>query len=239
MTDKTALSYWFPKIQDAGVPVPRTKIVKMTDQAQSGVWRCLDGQDARNHKALNAFVGEVSVHCSKLGYPVFFRTDHTSAKHDWKRTCYLSGESDILGHTVAIAEFSEICGFPSLPWDTWVVREFLPTIPVGTCPRYGSMPVCREFRAFVNDGDIRCIHPYWPESALREGGWAGTAADIEYLNERPPEVAELALLVGGAIGGAWSVDVLETKRGWFVTDMAEAHKSFHWEGCCALAEKTA
>lgn len=30
---------------------------------------------------------------------------------------------------------------------------------------------------------------------------------------------------------AWSVDVLETRRGWFVTDMAEAARSFHWPGC--------
>jgi hypothetical protein len=27
------------------------------------------------------------------------------------------------------------------------------------------------------------------------------------------------------------VDILETKRGWFVTDMAEAGKSWHWPGC--------
>lgn len=28
-----------------------------------------------------------------------------------------------------------------------------------------------------------------------------------------------------------SVDILDTEKGWFVTDMAEADKSFHWEGC--------
>jgi hypothetical protein len=40
-----------------------------------------------------------------------------------------------------------------------------------------------------------------------------------------------AKAAGCAVGGAWSVDILETKRGWFVTDMAEASKSFHWPEC--------
>jgi hypothetical protein len=40
-----------------------------------------------------------------------------------------------------------------------------------------------------------------------------------------------AKAAGCAVGGAWSVDILETKRGWFVTDMAEAEKSFHWPEC--------
>jgi hypothetical protein len=29
--DKTCLSYWFPKIEAAGLPVPKTKIVSFTD----------------------------------------------------------------------------------------------------------------------------------------------------------------------------------------------------------------
>ena len=28
----------------------------------------------------------------------------------------------------------------------------------------------------------------------------------------------------------------KTARGWFITDLAEAHKSFHWAGC-ARADK--
>ena len=32
--DKTALSYWFPKLVEAGIPVPRTKIVHMRHEAR-------------------------------------------------------------------------------------------------------------------------------------------------------------------------------------------------------------
>jgi hypothetical protein len=42
-------------------------------------------------------------------------------------------------HVYEIAEASEIADMIGLPWDTWVVREFLPTMPYGVCPRYGNM----------------------------------------------------------------------------------------------------
>jgi hypothetical protein len=33
---KTALSHWFPKIEAAGIPVPKTTIITMPKAAQSG-----------------------------------------------------------------------------------------------------------------------------------------------------------------------------------------------------------
>ena len=45
------------------------------------------------------------------------------------------------------------------------------------------------------------------------------------------ELRNLASAAGKAVGGEWSVDILETRRGWYITDMAEAYKSWHWEGC--------
>jgi hypothetical protein len=41
--DKTALSYWYPKLVEAGIPVPRTKIVKMPDKARKVIWKLFDG----------------------------------------------------------------------------------------------------------------------------------------------------------------------------------------------------
>ena len=104
-----------------------------------------------------------------------------------------------------------------VPWDTWAVREFLPTLPLGVCPRYGGMPICREFRFFVVDGETRCRHPYWPRHALDDGG---VAADLDYDalcrldGGTKRQLTDLANAAGRAVGGAWSVDILETRRGW-------------------------
>jgi hypothetical protein len=126
-----------------------------------------------------------------------------------------------------------------LPYSKWVVREFLPTKPIGKCPNYGDMPVCREFRFFVDNGVMRCAHPYWPRQALVDGGWFGSDADFESMCRWPHELRDLAEAAGRAVGGSWSIDLLDTQWGWYVTDMAEAHKSFHWEGCELMAADAA
>jgi hypothetical protein len=229
--DKTSMSYWFPLIEAAGLPVPMTKFVEMTDTCRRMIWDIFDGKDSGDANA-EPFFDQIADAAGELGYPCFLRTDHTSDKHSWKRTCFLPSQDVLPAHVCAIAEFSECADMMGMPWDIWAVRELLPTIPHGTCPNYGDFPVCREFRFFVDDGKIRCSHPYWPLAALERGGWNG---DFEELC-RVPNEGELRLLAeraGAAVGGSWSIDILETKRGWMVTDMAEAHKSYHWEGCKA------
>lgn len=231
--DKTALSYWFPFIEAARLPVPKTKIIVMPALAQECIWAAFDGQDGNPEQksALETFFGEVRSAAEAFGLPCFLRTDHTSGKHNWERTCFVRSVEDIPSHVFAIAEFSELADFMGLPWGTWAVREFLPTIPHGICRRYGNMPVCREFRFFVDDGAMRCAHPYWPRHALNDGDWTGGDIDFDRMCRWPHELQGLAEAAGRAVGGSWSVDILETERGWYITDMAEAHKSFHWEGC--------
>lgn len=230
-TDKTALSYWFPKLVAAGLPVPRTIIVEATSDEcldiGAGIW----GEEGDGSAV--AFLARLKQAADSIGYPCFLRTDHTSNKHQWEKTCFLQRSSDLVNHVAALAEFSEICDFIGLPYRNWVVREYLPIIPFGSCPRYGNMPVCREFRFFVDNSNIRCIHPYWPMQALKDGG-VGTDLDYGALCEfggDADKLKALAVAAGHAVGGSWSIDILETLRGWYVTDMAEAKKSFHWEGC--------
>lgn len=40
----------------------------------------------------------------------------------------------------------------------------------------------------------------------------------------------MACKCGELCGGKWSVDVLLTRKGYYVTDMAEAEKSYGWGG---------
>jgi hypothetical protein len=137
-------------------------------------------------------------------------------------------------HVVAIVEFSEMMG-AGLPCEWWAVREFLPTLPLALCPRFGNMPVCREFRYFVKDSTVLCRHPYWPANALEQGG----VPDALQASEGLAHCTELSVLdalasrAGAVVGGEWSIDFLETGRGWYLTDLAEAHKSWHWPNCPA------
>lgn len=230
--DKTALSYWFPKIEAVGLPVPKTRIIAMPPGAQEEVWAALDDKPGNPTSFFYPFIEELIRAGNALGWPCFLRTNHTAGKHQWEQTCHVWSASKIASHVIALAAHSEIVSMPGLPWNTWVVRELLSTIPLGICPRYGNMPVCREFRFFVDGPRVRCWHPYWPKEAISRGA-VEPAIDYEGLSRMPNEIvlSRLASDAGAAVGGSWSVDILETKRGWYITDMAEAEKSYHWEGC--------
>ena len=227
------MSYWLPKLEAAGLPVPRTTLVPMSRAAFRDVFNVFDGKPLED--PANEFLQELGAAAAEIGYPVFLRTGMTSGKHSWSRTCYLAYPERLLSHVASLIEFSECVSFVGLPCSWWAVRELLPTMPLAACPNYDGMPVCREFRCFVLDGAVRCLHPYWPTEALERGGVANAAQVAERLSEcfDEEEVRALAARAGAAVGGAWSVDVLETERGWFVTDMAEAEKSWHWPGCSA------
>lgn len=227
--DKTAMSFWFPQLIAAGIPVPKTEFLTMPREAQEDIWKAFDGEE--DSGAFLAFCASVAAVGERMGYPIFLRTDHTSNKHSWDEACFVPNAAAVPSHLFQICEFSELCDFIGLPYKIWAVREFLPTIPLGICPHYGNMPICREFRFFVDEGKVRCWHPYWPEHALQQGGAVGIDFESVCRADDIAGLTALAEAAGRAVPGSWSIDILETKRGWFVTDMAEAHKSYHWEEC--------
>jgi len=73
--------------------------------------------------------------------------------------------------------------------------------------------------------------------ALERGGTEQVNYEALCRMDDESALVMLATQAGKAVGGAWSVDILETERGWYVTDMAEAHKSSHWEGCESVTGK--
>jgi hypothetical protein len=199
---------------------------------------CVDGpnDDADSWLPMfRRFVSELQEAADQIGYPAFLRTGQGSGKHQWSRCCYLAKRDMVADHVVNLVEWSHMVDMMGLPTDVWCVREMLPVKPIGVCERYRGMPVVKEFRFFVRDGKIVCRHPYWPLDALNEGGFAADVPEgwYEEFCRIPDEVEPLAARVAQAFAGdgAWSVDLLETDRGWYVTDMAEAERSFHFPGC--------
>lgn len=231
---RNSLSYWYPLLRAAGFPVPRTEIVRTRWPLISWL---LDQQmsDAELGK-YKSFLRGLSKKADAIGYPCFLRTGHTSAKHQWKDTCYIADRDQIPKAVLNLVEFSSMVT-PSLPCDVWAVRELLPTTPVAYSRR--GMPLCREFRVFASSGAVHCMHPYWPLDAIRKelGSDCGKVADaifdelslISHVYVRT--IRSMAEDVSRKLTGSWSVDFLETHRGWYVIDCAMAADSYHYEGC--------
>jgi hypothetical protein len=229
--DRTSMMFWLPKLVAASLLVPKTKMVLASRDELHDVWRLFDGEAMTG--AAQPFFDRLKRGADELGYPCFLRTSYTSGKHDWDNTCFLRDPKRIPRQVFKIIEYAEISSMFAPPHDWWAVREYLPVTPLAVCHGWSNMPVCREFRVFVNDGAVQCWHPYWPLNALEQGG--ALAPDVAYVQliecKDEAGLLELASMAGAACGGHWSVDVMETARGWFITDMAEGQKSFHWKSC--------
>jgi hypothetical protein len=66
----------------------------------------------------------------------------------------------------------------------------------------------------------------------RSGSKVGAYAAMSSLDsETERMLTDLANAAGRGVGGAWSIDILETRRGWMVTDMAEAAAGLSGQRC--------
>lgn len=243
--ERNCLSFWYPKLDMAGIPTPLTQIYKGAPDLAP----LLDGKDAPGFRDfVNALLQMArvvaGVRADGKPWPFFLRTGQGSGKHSWGHTCYVDVERRPLdAHIVQLVEWSHMVSLFGLPHDVWVVRRLLPTKPLTTMMRYDGFPLVREVRCFVEGGKVVCAHPYWPLGSLEKGlelHQTRRARAKELFDQMLWNDADAAkfMVVAQAVAdifkddGAWSVDLLETVDGrWFCTDMATAAQSFHYEGC--------
>jgi hypothetical protein len=246
MTNPNSIEHWFPILEAAGVPQPKTVIVRYPSDDMPSI---LDGKKPEH---MEAFLDELKQAVKGIGPDAFLRNAFFSGKHSWNETCgglKFSRKISLGQRIFNIIEMGEcFMVMDAWPWDVWAVREFLPWPGDAFAfysEQHGNMPVRREFRCFVRDGKIEDIFPYWPPDAFRrrrldiatlESDWEdlpdAEAARLREISEPTDgeirEITDIVTTCGKALGGYWSVDVLDTTRGWFVTDCALGDSSWHW-----------
>lgn len=205
---RNSLLFWFPKISKLEIPVPKTIWVKFPP----GLGRQLvsDG----NTEDFKPYLKKIEKQAEKLGYPVFIRTDMASDKHGWQKAAFVRKKADLLDHVFATIEHNEMAGMLGLNYQAIVIREFL-ELDWRFRAFHGNMPVAKERRYFVKDGQVLCRHPYWiPEAIAKAHKGEGTRSKIlgywphklpnkwqemlEELNEEAP--GEVRLLTSYAEG---------------------------------------
>jgi len=228
--NRTSLLFWFPKIKGLGIPVPRTEILSIARDDLLGI---LDGDDWPP-----GFIEEARRTAQKIGYPLFLRTDLASDKHNWKRGPYLVNEEALPSCIFATIEFNTVADLLGLPFTALIFREFIPLESAFTAPRYGDLPIARERRYFIHNGDALCHHPYWIEEAVAKGqpvesNWVSMLAKLNREGD-----AEIALLthyakkVASILANHWSIDFAKAADGrWLLIDMAIGEESWHPKDC--------
>ena len=231
--DKSSLAYWHPKIEQYNsiqsllanmIPQPETHIVRLSYE------EILD-ESKKHSRFYDLNMQRIKEACAKVGYPCFIKTDKFSGKHDWADTCFVKSEKDIEKHIYAVTAMASMCGCePALDM---VVRKLIPTVPLFYAFK-GNLPIVTERRYFVENGKVIFHHPYWIPSSIQKPSIPNWLKILNEDNIEPiDEITYLCGLtekIGVLLGESWSVDWLNDKDGnWWLTDMAEAEKSFMWD----------
>ena len=242
---RNSMCWWWPRVVDCGVPMPETRII---EPGEGVLWRFFcavaDGEPPPDD---SAWFPLLEAAAEELGYPCFLRTDLRSGKHGFDRTCFVPTAAELRRHIFPLLEETE--DFMGSDCKALVVRKYIEPAAAFTAFR-GNLPIGRERRYFVRDGQVECHHPYWPLEAIEdtpfingkfvrlaeaegaEFDWRPLLAD---LSAEPPEEIELltgyAETIGQAVGvGYWSVDFMQGADGrWWFIDMAEGEASWHPE----------
>lgn len=235
--DPNCITHWLPRIQGA-VPTPRTEIVPLDldHQKDSELWAVLDGDPVPSWWMEWVETLRTAALCISLQGPWFLRSGVFSGKHSWNQCCAVTDLNRLSNHVLNIFEMSQIVDPAGLAYYIWAVREWLPGPALVEYERYCNMPVRREFRAFARNGKVLCIHPYWPPDALDESVTSRREfMAMSELGADEEAVRALAAEASRHVEGTWSIDCLWTDRGWYVTDMAVGHQSYHWPDCLNAA----
>ena len=208
------------------VATPKTEIIEV----RYDIGCLADGEKPIGYDEL---IEKLDAAVQKIGgYPVFFRSGQTSAKHMSWDACTPKCKEDFKKAIPYLVERS-LMGFPEQSYRFLMVRELIPTESVFEA----YMPITREFRIFVEEGKISHIQPYWPEKAMTtmdepdDPEWRTKLRAISMMTPEEKEFLEAETLkIANACPGDWSVDWLQDKNGkWWMTDMAVACVSYRWQ----------
>jgi hypothetical protein len=241
--NKNSMTYWWPKIKGLKIPMPQTVFVPVTF---TGDGDCLSEE---THK----IVESTAYH---MGYPVFIKTDLCAGKHDYDETCYVPDKEHIHFNLERLRD-DNFC--KDLMFTHFAVRRYIEL--AWQFKAFRDLPIAPERRYFIDDGNVICRHPYWPEDAiefynlnipedprrtfeesmaLRESLVAKRKEEtlplLREMNvEHPQEInilTDYSEMVARVLPGYWSVDfALGRDKKWYLIDMAEGERSYHSDDC--------
>lgn len=223
---KDSLLEWYPKIKNLMIPQPKTMIVEVPEGVRISLMD--DGLPPE-------VVEESYKVCEELGYPIFLRTDQASSKHNWKNAAFIESKDDVIGHIYKTIEFNLCADILGLPYKALVFRKYIPLEAEFTA-FYGDLPIAKERRYFIRDGEIECCHQYWIKDSIRSPSTKKWERILEDLNKQTKEERKIlipyAQKVGEVLEGYWSIDFAKGEDGeWYLIDMALGDHSFHIPEC--------
>jgi hypothetical protein len=137
--------------------------------------------------------------------PVVLKDFVKSQKHYWNEACFIPSASDRAGVERVVRRFLQLQGEDLA--EGLVFREFVEFEPLAQHSRSG-MPLTREYRIFVLDGEPIYWTEYW-----EEGDYGDAAPPMDFFREA-------ARLVGSRF---FTMDVAKRRDGeWMIVELGDA-----------------
>lgn len=229
--DRNSALIWLPKIQEAKLPSPKTVVVNYSHYSILNIFDNIPCKEFEN------LIVSVEKACDEMGYPCFIRTDLSSAKHAGPSAYKVNEPSEVGQVLFATLENNEM--------KFWLAKEKPEAILIrewlnleSPFDAFNGHAIAREWRFFADSEKVICFHPYWPEDSIQfykndePENWEGKLAE---LHKEPSELQELkamAVIAAKEYGYTASIDFAKDINGkWWLTDMAVAEDSYHWESC--------
>lgn len=188
---RSSMCQWFPKVQCLNIPMPKTIIIEVPQELLLEFLDPESDPEVESPSWYGFYAPNIlkTVRNLQNEHGVFIRTDLSSGKHSWDKSCFISAEkledeTWIWGHLSIVIEENECASPLGLPYKTVVVREFIPLAAEFTA--FSGMPVAPERRYFVKDGEVLCHHSYWVEDAVERGIRTSELKAVEEKVEKVP-----------------------------------------------------
>lgn len=238
MTSPNSALVWYPPMAQAAdetdVEVPETEFVDVPGMGVCAGW--IDGEPQDDFP-----FDTIAERAEFIGYPVFVRTDITSAKHHGLKGYRARDEGELRTAVRWALEASFVSMGTPLP-SAIMLRDWI-DLEAGFHDNRRSITdsgvkITREFRLFADAEGVYCHHFYWPEDSMMdpdETDWEERLAELSTIGERDLDrLGEYAKACADEAPGdlTWSVDVGADENGyWWGIDMAVAGMSWHPEDC--------
>lgn len=238
-------SFWFPKVKDCGIPVPRTFFEKIPNTEQrlfQAFYMDKPDEDMEIIRGWSDHDIIPKLKEMKLTGHVFIKNARYSNKFNAGGNCNLYGLSNLY-RAIANINYDALCvGADGV--DEIVVRQFIEYDRKNTPCIYNGLPLRCEFRVFydfdtqqpiftANYWDFDYVYPHLYEATDRiifEHERERLESDFTKHKDHVENMVSEAMKNVEGLTGQWSVDILldEHERFWLI-DMAIAQRSAYWD----------
>ena len=224
--NKNSMVYWHAMTRDLPILQPRTEIIPIPNGQLTAI---LDSPGTF-HRIENKIHHIMDLFDT---LPIFLRTDMSSQKFHFRKTCRLPNKAQLFGH---LLELLDINTKSNIVDNALVFREWLDLY--SGFYAFDGLPISIEARVSIIDNRTNAVFPYWTEGTIISNQTAEQSKklnprwrDILYNQNRivvqsEEKLRTLAEPLARLFDGIWNADfAMDASGNWNLIDMNQKSKT--------------